>query len=76
MTEIGKEVTAEPIVREVEDNSTVKVEDKQTKEIKKTRKKVESNNSEKKTKSPRKAKTVKNEEAEHTAAESENKEIN
>lgn len=71
-----EEVTAEPIVREVEDNSTVKVEDKQTKEVKKTRKKVESNNSEKKTKSPRKAKTVKNEEAENTAAESENKEIN
>ena len=71
-----EEVVAEPIVRQVEDNSTVKAEEKQPKEVKRTRKKVESNNTEKKTRSPRKAKTVKNEEAENKAAELDNKENN
>lgn len=71
-----EEVVAEPIVRKVEDNSTVKAEEKPTKEVKRTRKKVESNNSEKKTRSPRKAKTVKSEAVENKAAELENKEIN
>lgn len=71
-----EEVVAEPIVRKVEDNSTVKAEEKPTKEVKRTRKKVESNNSEKKTRSPRKAKTVKSEAVENKATELENKEIN
>ena len=71
-----EEVVAEPIVRKVEDNSTVKAEEKPTKEVKRTRKKVESNNSEKKTRSPRKAKTAKSEAVENKAAELENKEIN
>lgn len=71
-----EEVVAEPIVRKVEDNSTVKAEEKPTKEVKRTRKKVESNNSEKKTRSPRKAKTVKSEAVESKATELENKEIN
>lgn len=71
-----EEVVAEPIVRKVEDNSTVKAEEKPTKEVKRTRKKVESNNSEKKTRSPRKAKTVKSEAVENKTAELENKEIN
>lgn len=71
-----EEVVAEPIVRKVEDNSTVKAEEKPTKEVKRTRKKVESNNSEKKTRSTRKAKTVKSEAVENKATELENKEIN
>lgn len=71
-----EEVVAEPIVRKVEDNSTVKAEEKPTKEVKRTRKKVESNNSEKKTRSTRKAKTVKSEAVENKTAELENKEIN
>ena len=71
-----EEVVAEPIVRKVEDNSTVKAEEKPTKEVKRTRKKVESNNSEKKTRSPRKAKTAKSEAVENKTAELENKEIN
>lgn len=71
-----EEVVAEPIVRKVEDNSTIKAEEKPTKEVKRTRKKVESNNSEKKTRSPRKAKTVKSEAVENKATELENKEIN
>lgn len=71
-----EEVVAEPIVRKVEDNSTVKAEEKPTKEVKRTRKKVESNNSEKKTRSPRKAKTIKSEAVENKATELENKEIN
>ena len=71
-----EEVVAEPIVRKVEDNSTIKAEEKPTKEVKRTRKKVESNNSEKKTRSPRKAKTVKSEAVESKATELENKEIN
>lgn len=71
-----EEVVAEPIVRKVEDNSTVKAEEKPTKEVKRTRKKVESNNSEKKTRSPRKAKTVKSEAVENKTTELENKEIN
>lgn len=75
VTKVEK-VVAEPIVRKVEDNTTVKAEEKQTKEVKRTRKKVESNNTEKKTRSPRKTKTVKNEEAENKAAELENKENN
>lgn len=71
-----EEVVAEPIVRKVEDSSTAKAEEKPTKEVKRTRKKVESNNSEKKTRSPRKAKTVKSEAVENKTAELENKEIN
>lgn len=71
-----EEVVAEPIVRQVEDNATVKAEEKQPKEVKRTRKKVESNNTEKKTRSSRKTKTVKNEEAENKAAELDNKENN
>lgn len=71
-----EEVVAEPIVRKVEDNSTIKAEEKPTKEVKRTRKKVESNNSEKKTRNTRKAKTVKSEAVENKATELENKEIN